>query len=66
MIGTRLANEQLVPTSYVDAYRRTRTIEPEVRAAVLAAMGLGPDAEAPDGGHVVIGRPGVSLPEPGA
>jgi 4-alpha-glucanotransferase len=65
MIATRFANEQLVPTSYVDAYRRTRTIEPEVRAAVLAAMGLGPDAEAPDGGHVVIGRPGVSLPEPG-
>jgi 4-alpha-glucanotransferase len=56
---------ELVPDSYVDAYRRRRTIEPDVREAVLAAVGLGPDHEAADGGRVVVARPGERLPEAG-
>jgi 4-alpha-glucanotransferase len=56
---------ELVPASYVDAHRRRRTIAPDVRAAVLAAMGLGPDEEPVDGGRVVIARPGDRLVESG-
>jgi 4-alpha-glucanotransferase len=57
--------DELVPTSFVDAYRRRRAIAPAVRSAVLAAMGLTPDAELPDPGRVVVGRPGRPLPDPG-
>jgi 4-alpha-glucanotransferase len=65
MTAARPSTEQLVPASYVDAYRKARTISPEVRTAVLAAMGLGPGAEPDDAGRVVIARPGERLPEPG-
>jgi 4-alpha-glucanotransferase len=56
---------ELVPASYVDAHRRRQTIAPDVRAAALAAMGIGPDEEPVDGGDVVIARPGDRLPAPG-
>ncbi len=55
----------LVPESFVDAYRKRRTIAPEVRAAVLAAMGLAPGEPPDDSAQVVIVRPGERLPEPG-
>ena len=55
----------LVPQTYLDAYRKRRTIAPDVREAVLAAMGLAPDEEPADVGRVVIVRPGERLPEPG-
>jgi 4-alpha-glucanotransferase len=60
-----MSSADLVPTSYVDAYRKVRAVAPEVRAAVLAAMGLAPDADPDDVGRVVIARPGDRLPEPG-
>ncbi len=60
-----MSASDLVPESYVDAYRKRRTIAPEVRAAVLAAMGPAPDEEPDDAGRVVIARPGDRLPEPG-
>ena len=55
----------LVDDSYVDAFRERRTIAPDVRAAVLGAMGLEAD-ELPDGQRqVLVVRPGGSLPAPG-
>jgi 4-alpha-glucanotransferase len=61
-----MSTAELVPDSFVDAYRRRRTIAPRVREAVLAAMGLGPDEEPADGGRaVVVARPGSPLPDPG-
>ena len=55
----------IVESSYVDAQRRRRSIPAEVRTAVLAAMGLEPDAVIDDIPHVVICRPGGELPLPG-
>ena len=55
--------DELVPPSFVDAYRRRRPISPAMRDAVLAAMALTPDAELPDRGRVVVARPGRPLPE---
>jgi 4-alpha-glucanotransferase len=55
----------LVPDSFVDAYRKRRPIAPRIREAVLAAMGIGSDEEPPDAGRVVVARPGTPLPEPG-
>jgi 4-alpha-glucanotransferase len=55
----------LVPQTYVDAYRRRQAIAPDIRQAVLVAMGLGPDAEPADDGRVVLSRPGERLPEAG-
>jgi 4-alpha-glucanotransferase len=57
--------EDLVPSSYVDAYRKRRSVAPEVRAAVLAAMGPVPSEVPGDAGDVVVARPGGALPEPG-
>ena len=57
--------DELVPTSFVDAYRRRRTISPATRTAVLAAMGLAPDVVPEDTGRVLIARPGDRLPDPG-
>ena len=55
----------LVDDSYVDAFKERRMIAPDVRAAVLRAMGLD-DHELPDGSpHVAIVRPGGSLPATG-
>ncbi|MGI8999776.1 MAG: 4-alpha-glucanotransferase, partial [Candidatus Limnocylindria bacterium] len=53
----------LVDEAYTDAYERHRQIAPEVRAAVVAA--LGPDDDA---GHeaVIITRRGSRLPAPGS
>jgi 4-alpha-glucanotransferase len=55
----------LVPDSYVDAYRERRPIAPAVRAAVLAAMGLGPDEGPADPGAVMVVRPGGAVPTAG-
>jgi 4-alpha-glucanotransferase len=56
----------LVETTYVDAYRQRRTVAPEVRAAVLATMGLEDDlAAAPSTDAVATVRPGGRLPATG-
>jgi 4-alpha-glucanotransferase len=55
----------IVDDTYVDAFKERRMIAPDVRAAVLHAMGLDEDA-LPDGPrHVAIVRPGGSLPVAG-
>ncbi|MGZ8563336.1 MAG: 4-alpha-glucanotransferase [Candidatus Limnocylindria bacterium] len=55
----------LVDDSYVDAFRERRMIAPDVRAAVLRAMGL-VDGALPDGPpHVAIVRRGGPLPAAG-
>lgn len=54
----------LVDDSYVDAYRIRRRIAPDVRAAVLAAMGLTDDS-APGPDPVALVRPGQPLPAAG-
>ncbi|HEX7173151.1 MAG TPA: 4-alpha-glucanotransferase [Candidatus Limnocylindria bacterium] len=57
---------RIVDDSYVDAFRKRRAITPEVRAAVLAAMGLRDDAGVdPAGGLTAVVRPGGALPEAG-
>lgn len=55
----------LVPDTYVDAYREPRSIAPEVRAAVLAAMGLEPDEVPADPGAVSVVRRGGAVPTAG-
>ena len=55
-------SEPLVGDSYVDAFRDRRPIAPDVRAAVMAAMGLEPDEEPSAGEHVAIVRRGAPLP----
>ncbi len=55
----------LVESSYVDAFRERRPIAPEVRAAVLAAMGLEPDEEPTDGRAVAVVARGAELPATG-
>lgn len=57
------AAADLVPDSYVDASRVRRRIDPEVRAALLAAMGL--DEPAPDPDVVAVVRRRGRLPFPG-
>ena len=52
----------LVDPTYTDALGQQRTIAPEVRAAVVAAMREGRD----DGQGVAIVRPGAALPAPGS
>jgi 4-alpha-glucanotransferase len=54
-------SESLVDATYIDAFDRVRTVAPEVRAAVIAA--LGPDAAGADA-VAVVGR-GADLPAPG-
>jgi 4-alpha-glucanotransferase len=54
----------LVDDSYVDAFRERRRIEPEVRRAVLAAMGLEVGQEPPPT-PVHVARPGRRLPAAG-
>ena len=55
----------LVPDAYTDAYGRRRLIDPEVRDAVLAAMGI--DITRPDAGRdpVALARRGERLPTGG-
>ena len=60
-----MSTADLVPDSFVDAYRKRRPIAPKVREAVLAAMRLTSDEVPPAAGHVVVARPGKPLPEPG-
>ena len=57
------AAPDLVPESYVDASRVRRRIDPEVRAAVSAAMGLDEPGPLPDA--VAVVRRGAPLPVPG-
>ena len=52
----------LVDDSYVDAFREQRRIDPDVRAAVMAAMGLEPGDEPMAEEHVVVVRRGATLP----
>jgi 4-alpha-glucanotransferase len=55
----------IVDDTYVDAFKERRMIAPDVRAAVLHAMGLDEDA-LPDGPrHVATVRPGGPLPVAG-
>ena len=57
---------RIVDDSYVDAFRERRSITPEVRAAVLAAMGLDEDPGIKAAGELTaVVRPGGALPEPG-
>ncbi len=51
----------LVPDSYVDAFRRRRSVTPESRAAVLAAMDLEPGEDPPGADAVAIAPPGAPL-----
>ena len=55
-------DRELVESSYVDAFRERKPIAPEVRAAVLAAMGLaaGEDVE-PSSSAVAVAPRGSSL-----
>jgi len=55
----------LVPATYLDASRRRRTIAPEVRARLFAAMGLALDEAPPDAPVSVVHR-GDPLPAAGA
>jgi 4-alpha-glucanotransferase len=55
----------LVDDSYVDAYRIRRHIAPEVREAVLAAMGLGEEGDQRGPEPVAVVRPGGALPAHG-
>ena len=52
----------LVDDTYIDAFRERRRIEPDVRAAVMAAMGLDPGDEPTAGEHVAVVRRGSRLP----
>ena len=54
-------SDSLVDPTYVDAFDRVRTVAPEVRAAVIAA--LGPDTAGADA--VAVVRRGADLPAPG-
>lgn len=55
----------IVDDSYVDAFRERRMTAPEVRAAILRAMGL-EEGDLPDPApHVAVVRPGGALPAPG-
>jgi 4-alpha-glucanotransferase len=56
---------RLVDDSYIDAFRERRPIAPGVRAAVLAAMGLGPAADIDDRPLVAVVRRGAPLPAVG-
>jgi 4-alpha-glucanotransferase len=57
---------ELVESSYVDAFRERKPIAPDVRAAVLAAMGLGPGGEPqPASQPVVVAPRGSTLPAGG-
>ena len=59
-------SHSLVDAEYTDAYERRREIAPDVRAAVVAAMGADvgdDDLEVP---HVAVARRGTPLPAPGA
>lgn len=56
---------RLVDDSYIDAFRERRPVAPGVRAAVLASMGLGPDAEVDDRPLVAVVRRGGPLPAVG-
>ena len=56
----------LVPDSYVDAFRRRRSVSPESRAAVLAAMGLEAAEDAPGADAVAIAPPGARLTAAGS
>ena len=60
-----MSSEPLVETAYIDAYRQRRTVPPEVRMAVLAAMGLDDDADVPGADAVAVVRPGGRLPATG-
>ncbi|MGQ0607243.1 MAG: 4-alpha-glucanotransferase [Chloroflexota bacterium] len=59
-------SSQLVDDAYTDAYDRRRQIAPDVRAAVLAAMGSEAGDDHPDGRQVAVARPGSRLPAPGS
>ena len=58
-------SEPIVAAEYVDAFDRRRAITPAARAAVLAAMGLGPDEEPPDVPSVALVPRGAPLPSGG-
>ena len=55
----------LVDDEYTDAHERRRRIDPDVRAAVLAAMGPDSDDDATHESHVAVVRPGAVLPAAG-
>jgi 4-alpha-glucanotransferase len=55
----------LVDDSYIDAFRERRPIAPEVRAAVMAAMGLVPDEEPDTSPGVAIVPRGAPIPARG-
>jgi 4-alpha-glucanotransferase len=56
---------ELVESFYVDVFRERRAIAPDVRAAVLAAMGLDADEEPTAGTSVAIVGRGGTLPTAG-
>ena len=56
---------ELVPDSYLDAYRARRAIGTEARRAVLAAMGLAPDDDATLDDSVAVAPAGTALARPG-
>ena len=57
--------EPIVATEYTDAFDRRRTVSPEARAGVLAAMGLAAGEEPPDRPSVAIVARGAPLPGEG-
>jgi 4-alpha-glucanotransferase len=54
-----------VPDAYTDAFRERIPIDPDVRAAVFAAIGLAPDEPVPAADRVAIVPPGAALPARG-
>jgi 4-alpha-glucanotransferase len=56
---------ELVESSYVDVFRERQPIAPEVRAAVLDAMGLDADEEPNDRSSVAVVGRGAALPAAG-
>ncbi|MBW3613024.1 MAG: 4-alpha-glucanotransferase [Chloroflexi bacterium] len=58
-------SEPIVAAEYTDAFDRRRTVAPEARTAVLAAMGLEPGEDAPDRPVVAVAPRGTALPDAG-
>lgn len=65
-MGSGSPHGELVEPSYVDAFRERRHIAPEVRTALLTAMGLAPGEEPePSSPAVAVAPRGSSLAAPG-
>ena len=57
--------DPIVATEYIDAFERRRTVSPDARAAVLAAMELEPGEDPPDRPVVALVPRGAAVPSAG-